>query len=129
MSVSEWTRTSRSSYPLADARRYQRFSGLVRRPLYKKAAAIHIAAAPGKLCREGLGNVARDELRHLEHRDLGLASKYRLQFVVGIDLGPDLLVLKTVLFDIGPEFLFELCARQWGRANDGGECRVGRDRF
>ena len=59
---------------------------------------------------KSLGNVTRDELRHLEHRDLALATKHRLQLVVGIDLGPDLFVLKTVLLDIGPKLLGELCA-------------------
>src|SRR5687767_6732713 len=75
------------------------------------------------------GNVTRDELSHLEHRHLGLASKHGLQLVVRVDLSPHLLVLKTVLFDIGPELLGELCAREWIRADNGGERCVRRDRF
>ena len=50
-------------------------------------------------------------------------------FVVGIDLGPDLLVLEAVLLDVGPELLGELRAGERGRTNNRGERGVGSDRF
>ena len=73
--------------------------------------------------------MTRDELRHLEHRDLGLAAEDGLQLVVRIDLGLHLLVLEAILLDVGPELLGELRARERGRANDGAEDGIGRDRF
>jgi hypothetical protein len=57
-----------------------------------------------------LGDVTGNELGHLEHRDGLLATEDRLQLVVGVDLGLHLLVLETVLLDVGPELLGELRA-------------------
>src|SRR5471032_373934 len=86
----------------------------------KKTAAGAGPAAVGK-DRGSLGNVARDELGHLEHRNLRLAAEHDLELVVGVDLGPDLLVLQTVLLDVRPELLGELRAGEGGRANDSSE--------
>src|SRR6478736_3886097 len=79
--------------------------------------------------RRSLGNVTRDELRHLEHADLGLTTKDGLEGVIGIDLRADLLVLQTILLDVGPELLGELRAGQRGRAYDGSKFGVGCDGF
>ena len=79
--------------------------------------------------RRSLGNVTRDELRHLEHRDLGFAAEHGLQLVVSVDLSADLCVLQLVLLDVSPELLGELRAGQRGRADDSSESRIGRDRF
>jgi hypothetical protein len=66
----------------------------------------------------------RDELCHLEHRDLRLAAEDGPELVVGVDLGPHLRVLKPVSLDVGPELFGELGARQGARADDRGECIV-----
>src|SRR5687767_10510388 len=63
----------------------------------------------------------RDELRHLEHADLPLASEDRAELVVRVDHGAFLRVLKLVLLDIRPELLRHLGARQRPRAYDLGE--------
>src|ERR1035437_2505681 len=94
----------------------------------KKAAASKLAAA-AKNWRGPLRDVARDELGHLEHADLGLATKDGLEGVVGIDLRADLLVLQAILLDVDPELLGELRAGQRGRANDGSEFGIGCDGF
>jgi len=73
--------------------------------------------------------VTGDQLGHLEHRDRLLTAKDGLQFVVSVDLGLGLFVLQTILLDVSPELLGELCARKRSGANDSGESRVGRDRF
>ena len=54
----------------------------------------------------------RDELRHLEHRDLRLPAEDRLQRIVGIDLRLHLLVLEAVLLDVIPNLLDYLSARK-----------------
>jgi hypothetical protein len=72
--------------------------------------------------------MSRDELGHLEHRDLRLTAEDRPELVVGVDLGPHLRVLEPVSLDIGPELFGELRARQRARANDGSECIVRLDR-
>ena len=61
----------------------------------------------------GLTNVARDELRHLEHADLALAIENRSERIVGVDLGSLRFVLKTVLLDVVPELFRKLGTRQW----------------
>lgn len=69
------------------------------------------ALRPGGLGKiDLLGQIVRDELRHFEHRDLGFTTEDGLQLVIGIDLGPDLLVLETILLDVSPELLGELGA-------------------
>src|SRR5205823_13640194 len=61
----------------------------------------------------GLANVARDELRHLEHADLALAVENRSERIVGVVLGSLRFVLKTVLFVVVPELFGKLGTRQW----------------
>jgi hypothetical protein len=75
--------------------------------------------------KEDLGNVARDELGHLEHADLGLAAEDGLEGGIGVDHLPVLLVLETVLLDVVPELLGELRAGQRLGADDGGEGASG----
>src|SRR5947207_2673797 len=74
-----------------------------------------------------LSNMARDELRHLEHADLALAIKYRAKVIVGIDLRSLGFVLKTVLLDVVPELLGELRTGQRLRTHDSRELVVGLD--
>ena len=45
----------------------------------------------------------RDVFVQLEHRHLLLAVEESLERFISIDLGPLLLVLKTILFDVGPD--------------------------
>ena len=71
-----------------------------------------------------LTNVARDELRHLEHTDLALAVENRSKRIVGVDLSSLYLVLKTVFLDVVPKLLGQLGTRQWFRTNDGGKLVV-----
>src|ERR1019366_4636358 len=77
----------------------------------------------------GLGNVARNELCHLEHRDLRFATEHDLQRGIRVDLRADLGVLQLVFLDIGPELLGELSAWKGGRAHDSRESGIGRDGF
>ena len=46
-----------------------------------------------------------DQLGHHKHRDFPLASKDPGQFIVGIDHATIDAVLKTVTFDVSPDFL------------------------
>jgi len=64
--------------------------------------------------------MTRDVFVHLEHRDGLLAVKDSLEDFIGIDLCPDLFVLKTVLFDIDPELGNNLCA---GKRLGADDCR------
>ena len=73
----------------------------------------------------GLGDVARDEFRHLEHAHLALAVKNRPERIVGVDLSSLCLVLQTILLDVVPKLLGELGTRQRLRTNDSGELVVG----
>jgi hypothetical protein len=57
--------------------------------------------------------MSRDKLRHLEHADLALAVKYRLEIVIRVDLRSLFLVLKPVLLDVVPKLLGQLRAREW----------------
>jgi hypothetical protein len=70
----------------------------------------------------------RDELGHLEHRDLRLAAEDGPELIIGVDLGLHLRVLELVSLDVGPELFGELRAGQGARANDGSECIVRLDR-
>ena len=67
------------------------------------------------------GDVLADQLGHVEHADLSLAIEDDLHGGVGIDHALVLFVLKTVLLDISPELLGELCAGQWIGTDDGGK--------
>jgi hypothetical protein len=81
----------------------------------------------GQTAIRSLTNVARDELRHLEHADLALAVEYGPHRVVGVDLGSLRFVLKTVFLNIVPKLLGKLGTRQRLRADDSGELVVGLD--
>ncbi len=50
---------------------------------------------------------------HLEHRDLSLSTKDRLQFVVRVDHPPLFSVLQIVLLNVLPELFDDL--RPWDR--------------
>src|ERR1017187_655364 len=75
------------------------------------------------------GNVARDELGHLEHADLGFSAEHGLEGAVGVDHLPVLLVLEPVLLDVVPELLGELCAGKRLGADYQGEVGVWLHRF
>src|SRR6476661_1481787 len=66
-------------------------------------------------------DVLVDELRHLEHGNVALAAKDRLERLVGVDLPAVLGILKSLPLDVGPELLGDLGARNWRVADDGGE--------
>jgi hypothetical protein len=71
---------------------------------------------PGEI--QELTNVSGDELGHLEHTNLALAVKYRLEMLVGVNLGSLFLVLKAVLLDVIPKLLGQLRAREGLRADN-----------
>src|SRR6478736_1639332 len=73
--------------------------------------------------------VLADQLGHVEHADLRLATEHGLEGVVGVDHAAVLLVLKTVLLDVHPELLGELRAGEGLFTNDQGELGVGGDRL
>jgi len=75
-----------------------------------------------------LRHVPGDQLGHLEHADLGLAIEHGLQLVIGIDHGLHLLVLKTILLDVVPQFLGELGPGQRFAADNSGKNGVRSDR-
>src|SRR6185436_5985344 len=103
-SVSEWRGANHpASNPLAHARGYI---------ADKKNRRVPFGGTrrSREKVRDVLGNVAGDELGHLEHRDLALAAEHRLELVIGVDLRADLLVLETVLLDVSPELFGELRA-------------------
>jgi hypothetical protein len=75
-----------------------------------------------------LTNVARDELRHLEHADLALAIENRSERVVGVDLRSFRFVLKAVLLDVVPKLLGQFGTGQRRGANDSSELVVRLDR-
>jgi hypothetical protein len=81
---------------------------------HKKAVADFPATADKRVGNRTLLNeVAGNELGELEHADGLLAVQNGLELVVGVDLGADLLVLKTVLLDVGPELLCDFGS--WNR--------------
>src|SRR5262245_49060137 len=75
--------------------------------------------------RDGLLQVLRDELRHLEHAHLALPAENRTKLFVRVDHGALGLVLKLVLLDVRPQLLRDLGARNGLAAHDLGE-RAGR---
>jgi hypothetical protein len=72
-------------------------------------------------------DVSRDELGHLEHADLALAVKYRLERIVRVDHRSLLFILATVFLDVVPQFFRELGTRERFRADDGGEFLIRLD--
>ncbi len=70
----------------------------------------------------------RDQLRHLEHRDLGF-SEDRLQVRVGVDVPSVLFILQVVLLDVFPELLDYLSARKHLGPDDLREGVAGGQRF
>ena len=73
--------------------------------------------------------MSRDELGHLEHVDLALAVKYRLERIVRVNLSSLFFVLKTVLLDVGPKLLGELGTGKRCRTDNSREFIVGLNRF
>jgi hypothetical protein len=84
-----------------------------------------VGDAERKLRMRYLADMSGDEFRHLEHTDLALAVKYRLEVVVRVDHGSLFLILTTVLLDVVPKLLGEFGTRQWFRTDDGGEFLIG----
>ena len=58
-----------------------------------------------------------DELGHFKHTDRLFAFKYFLEIFIGIDIALVLGVLKTILFDVYPEFFNNLRSRHRPLAN------------
>ena len=85
--------------------------------------------------REGIRNesnqnlldVSGDELGHLEHGHLALATKDSFQCCVSIDVGLLGLVLETILFDVFPKLLGHFTARQWGGTDNSSQNRIRLD--
>src|SRR5581483_8893500 len=73
---------------------------------------------------DDLLDVLVHELGHLEHRDLALSTKHRLQLVVGVDHAAFLRILKVVPLDVRPELLRDLGTRQRIVADDRTERRI-----
>src|SRR5262245_37809016 len=71
----------------------------------------------------------RDELRHLEHADLALATENGAKLVVRIDHRALGLVLKLVLLDVRPKLLRDLRTRNRLRTDDLGERARRRERL
>ena len=67
--------------------------------------------------------MARDELRHLEHRNLPFAAEERFELIIREDVALVLRVLQVVLFDIDPDLLNHLTARHRTLADDRLELR------
>ena len=59
-----------------------------------------------------LADVSGDKLSHLEHTDLALAVKYRLEILVRVNLRSLFLILKAVLLDVIPKLLGQFRARE-----------------
>ena|SRR3989344_254106 len=68
--------------------------------------------------RRLLLHVRRDELCHLEHRDLALAAEDSLQLVVGEDIPLIRRILKVILLDVDPELLDHFSPRERTFADD-----------
>ena len=60
-------------------------------------------------------------LRQLKHRRHAFSTKEGFKQMIRIDVPAVLFVLEAILFNVGPEFLSELSAGQWARANYSGE--------
>ena len=65
-----------------------------------------------------LFDVRRDELRHLEHRDLVFAVENLLQFFIREDVPLVRRILKIVLLDVFPKLLDHLRAGHRARTDD-----------
>src|SRR5262245_47601843 len=74
-------------------------------------------------------DVLADEFRHLEHVDRLLAAEDRFQRVVRVDHPLVLLVLQTILLDVGPQFLGDLGPRNRLGPHDLGQRCVRLDRL
>lgn len=81
------------------------------------------------LSRETLLDVLRDELRHLEHRDLLLAAEDSLEGVIRVDVGPLLLVLEFVLLDVVPKLFGDFAARDGLGSDDRSQHLIGLNGF
>src|SRR6185437_11242976 len=106
-------------------------SALARRIAVRRASSSN--AAGGRAMRTsplrvqtsgGLLDVLVDELGHLEHRDLALATEYRLELVVGVDHATLLRVLEAVPLDVAPELLRDLGAGHHAAADYRTERRI-----
>ena len=73
--------------------------------------------------------MGRDELRHLEHRDLRLATKYGLEKRVSVDIALVFSVLETVFLNIVPDFLGEFAAGERSGTDNGRKDSIGLNRF
>src|SRR5207253_10699519 len=73
--------------------------------------------------RESLLEMIRNELRHLEHRNLALAAEYGAELVVGVDESLVDGILKPVLLDVVPDLLRHFSAGKRLRADDRAERR------
>src|SRR5882724_7768866 len=98
---------------------------------YKRTRAVTYDCPRGKgrarrgktpgLHQKILPDVSGDELGHLEHTNLTLAVKYRLERIVRVDHRSFLFILTTVFLDVVPQFFREFGTRERFRANDGRE--------
>src|SRR2546427_8752077 len=70
------------------------------------------------LDQQGLLEMLRKQLVHLEHADLLLAAEDRPELGVGVDHPTVGLVLKAVLLDVDPHLLDDLRARERLGADD-----------
>jgi len=73
-------------------------------------------------------DVPGDQFGHLEHTDLALAVKYRLELIVSIDLSSLFLVLKAMLLYVIPKFFGHFRTRQRFGAHDRSQFIVRLDR-
>jgi len=60
----------------------------------------------------------RDELRHLEHRNLAFTTEDRLQLLIGENVAFVRWVLQVMLLNIYPQLLDHLCSRERALADD-----------
>src|SRR5450830_738107 len=65
--------------------------------------------------------MVRNQLGHLEHRDLGFTAEHGFELVVGVDHATVGSVLHIMLLDVLPHFFRHFGAWQRGRAHDTGE--------
>jgi len=75
-----------------------------------------------------LFQMARDEFRHLKHRDLTFTSEDWLELVIGYDISFIRRILKIIFFDIYPHLLDYLSSGHWAFADNDLEfwCQVHR---
>jgi hypothetical protein len=79
--------------------------------------------------KEVLLNVLADQLGHFKHGDSFLATEDDFEFVVGVDIGPFLLVLQAVLFYVGPQLLGHLGSCDCLSTDDSAQSSIGLYRF